>query len=86
MRANLIRVFDLPLVVLVIRTNNKRIQLIERQVNTLKMTKNNDKDKKQKDKLPLAVFICPKSNVGDTEDYKQVFTDIISDRIQEKYK
>ena len=86
MRANLIWVFDLALVVLVIRTNKKRIQLIERQVNTLKMKKKNDKDNKQKDKLPFAVFICPKSNVGDTQDYKQVFTDIISDRIQEKYK
>ena len=86
MRANLIWVFDLPLGVLVIRTNKKRIQLIERQVNTLKMTKKNDKDKKQKDELPFAVFICPKSNVGDTGEYKQVFTDIISDRIQEKYK
>ena len=50
------------------------------------MTKKNDKDKKRKDKLPFAVFICPKPNVGDTGDYKQVFTDIISDRIQEKYK
>ena len=50
------------------------------------MTKKNDKDEKQKEKLPFAVFICPKSNVGDTQDYKQVFTDIISDRIQEKYK
>ena len=86
MRANLIWVFDLPLVVLVIGTNKKRIQLIERQVNTLKMTKKNDKDKRRKDKLPFAVFICPKSNVGDPQDYKQVFTDIISDRIQEKYK
>lgn len=43
-------------------------------------------NKKAKDKLPFAVFICPKSNIGETEDYKQVFTDIISDRIQEKYK
>ena len=86
MRANLIWVFNLPLVVLVIRTNKKRIQLIERQVNTLKMTEKNNKDNKQKDKLPFAVFICPKSNVGDTGDYKQVFTDIISDRIKEKYK
>ena len=86
MRANLIWVFDLPLVVLVIRTNKKRIQLIERQVNTLKMAKKDDKDKKRKDKLPFAVFIRPKSNVGDTGDFKQVFTDIISDRIQEKYK
>ena len=40
--------------------------------------------KKKKDKLPFAVFICPKSNTGDTQDYKQVFTDIISDRIKEK--
>ena len=54
-------------------------------MNTLEETKN-WKAKKKKDKLPFAVFICPKSNVGDTEDYKQVFTDIISDRIKEKYK
>lgn len=61
---------------------------MEVEVNTLE--KQNKKDtnanKKAKDKLPFAVFICPKSNVGDTGDYKQVFTDIISDRIQEKYK
>lgn len=61
---------------------------MEVEVNTLE--KQNKKDtntnKKAKDKLPFAVFICPKSNVGDTQDYKQVFTDIISDRIQEKYK
>lgn len=43
-------------------------------------------NKKAKDKLPFAVFICPKSNICETEDYKQVFTDIISDRIQEKFK
>ena len=49
------------------------------------MTKKDDKDKKQKDKLPFAVFICPKSNIGDAQDYKQVFTDIISDRIKQKY-
>lgn len=57
-------------------------------MNTLE--KQNKKDtnanKKAKDKLPFAVFICPKSNVGEIEDYKQVFTDIISDRIQEKFK
>lgn len=57
-------------------------------MNTLE--KQNKKDtntnKKAKDKLPFAVFICPKSNIGETEDYKQVFTDIISDRIQEKFK
>jgi len=54
-------------------------------VNTLEKSKNNN-DKKKKEKLPFAVFICTKSNVGDTEDYKQVFTDIISDRIKEKYR
>ena len=60
---------------------------MEVEVNTLE--KQNKKDtnanKKAKDKLPFAVFICPKSNIGETEDYKQVFTDIISDRIKEKY-
>ena len=25
-------------------------------------------------------------NVGEIEDYKQIFTDIISDRIKQKYK
>ena len=45
-----------------------------------------NKNKKKKDKLPFAVFICPKSYVGELEDYKQVFTDIISDRIKQKYK
>ncbi len=48
--------------------------------------KDSNTNKKAKDKLPFAVFICPKSNIGETEDYKQVFTDIISDRIQEKFK
>ena len=54
------------------------------------LEKRNNKDtnmnKNTKDKLPFAVFICPKSNVGELDDYKQVFTDIISDRIQEKLK
>jgi hypothetical protein len=54
-------------------------------VNSLEKA-NNNKDKKKKDKLPFAVFICPKSNVGELEDYKQIFTNIISDRIKEKYK
>ena len=43
-------------------------------------------NKNTKDKLPFAVFICPTSNVGELDDYKQVFTDIISDRIKKKYK
>lgn len=54
------------------------------------LEKRNDKDtnmnKKAKYKLPFAVFICPRTNISDTQDYKQVFTDIISDRIKEKYK
>ncbi len=54
-------------------------------MNILEKVKDSE-TKKKKDKLPFAVFICPKSNVGDTEDYKQVFTDIISDRIKQKYK
>ena len=51
-------------------------------MNTLEKGKN----KNTKDKLPFAVFICPRTNIGELDDYKQVFTDIISDRIQEKYK
>ena len=54
-------------------------------MNILEKAKNNKK-KKKKNKLPFAVFICPKSNVGELEDYKQIFTDIISDRIKQKYK
>lgn len=53
-------------------------------MNILKKAKYN-KNKRNKDKLPFAVFICPKSNVDEIEDYKQVFTDIISDRIKQKY-
>ena len=47
---------------------------------------NDNKNKKRKDKLPFAVFICPKSDISELDDYKQVFTDIISDRIKQKYK
>ena len=45
-----------------------------------------DIKKKAKDKLPFAVFVRPKTQNGEIEDYKQIFTDIISDRIQEKFK
>ena len=54
-------------------------------MNILEKAKDN-KEKNKKDQLPFAVFICPKSSVGEVEDYKQIFTDIISDRIKEKYK
>ena len=57
-------------------------------MNTLENKNKKDRNinRKAKDKLPFAVFICPKSNVGELEDYKQVFTDIISDRIKQKYR
>ena len=41
---------------------------------------------REKYNLKGQIFICPKSNMGDTQDYKEVFTDMISDRIKEKYK
>ena len=54
-------------------------------MNILKKIENSE-TKKKEDELPFAVFICLKSNTGDTQDYKQIFTDIISDRIKEKYR
>lgn len=54
-------------------------------MNTLEETKNS-KAKKNKYKLPFAVFVCSKTRNEEIEDYKQIFTDIISDRIQEKYR
>ena len=54
-------------------------------MNILEEAKDN-KGQKKKYKLPFSVFICPKSNVSELEDYEQIFTDIISDRIKEKYK
>ena len=55
-------------------------------MNTLEKKTDKNIQKKEKDKLPFAVFIYPKSNANVAEDYKQVFTDIISERIQEKFK
>jgi len=50
----------------------------------------NEKEKlkvHKKNKLPFAVFITPTNKEGNSaDDYKKIFTDIISDRIQEKYK
>ena len=54
-------------------------------MNILEKAKDN-KDKRKKDKLPFAVFVCPKTQNEEIGDYKQVFTDIISDRIKQKYK
>lgn len=40
--------------------------------------------KNKKDKLPFAVFVMPTNSIDNKiEDYKQIFTDIISDRIKE---
>lgn len=43
--------------------------------------------KNKKDKLPFAVFVMPTNSIDNKiEDYKKIFTDIISDRINQKYK
>lgn len=42
-----------------------------------------EEKKKTKDKLPFAVFVASKSIDDTYEDYKQIFTDIISDKIKE---
>lgn len=52
------------------------------EVNILEKSKNLKKNKEQ---LPLAVFICPKLKIEELDDYKQIFTHIILDRIKEKY-
>lgn len=50
----------------------------------------NEKEKlkvHKKNKLPFAVFITHANKEGNSaDDYKKIFTDIISDRIQEKFK
>ena len=55
-------------------------------MNILEKSKENIDDKKKKDKLPFAVFIVPKKDDGEIQDYKQIFTDIISDRIKQEYR
>lgn len=43
--------------------------------------------KSKKDKLPFAIFISPVNKEQESmQDYKEIFTDIISDRIKQKYK
>ena len=55
----------------------------------MNILKNNHNKKETKDrlreKLPFAVFVLPKNADNKYEDYKQVFTDIISERIKEKF-
>lgn len=55
-------------------------------MNILEKSKKDKDGKKKKGKLPFAVFIVPKKDVGEIQDYKQIFTDIISDRIKQKYR
>ena len=55
-------------------------------MNILEKAKKDSGNKQTKDKLPFAVFVCPRTKDEKSEDYKQIFTDIISDRIQEKFK
>jgi len=43
-------------------------------------------DNKTKVKIPYAVFIPINQDDSEIKDYKQIFTDIISDRIKEKSK
>ena len=43
--------------------------------------------KSKKNKLPFAVFISPNNkSIHVVEDYREIFTDIISDRIKQKYQ
>ena len=43
--------------------------------------------KNKKDKLTFVVFVMPTNSIDKKiEDYKQIFTDIISDRINQKFK
>lgn len=43
--------------------------------------------KSKKNKLPFAVFINPNNkSIHVVEDYREIFTEIISDRIKQKYQ
>ena len=55
--------------------------LLNEEENKVKIHKN------KKDKLPFAVFISPNNkSINKMENYKEIFTDIISDRIKQKYQ
>ena len=44
-------------------------------------------EEENKVKIPFAVFISPNNKSTDVvDDYKEIFTDIISDRIKQEYK
>lgn len=55
--------------------------LLNEEENKVKIHKN------KKDKLPFAIFISPNNkSKNNMENYKEIFTDIISDRIKQKYQ
>lgn len=59
----------------------REVVLLNEEENKVKIHKN------KKDKLPFAVFISPNNKSTDVaDDYKEIFTDIISDRIKQEYK
>ncbi len=54
---------------------------LNEEIDKLKIHKN------KKDKLPFAVFISSVNKEQEkVQDYKEIFSDIISDRIKQKYK
>ena len=59
----------------------REVVLLNEEENKVKIHKN------KKDKLPFAVFIIfDNKNTDVAVDYKEIFTDIISDRIKQEYK
>ena len=59
----------------------REVVLLNEEENKVKIHKN------KKDKLPFAVFISPNNKSKNRmENYKEIFTDIISDRIKQKYQ
>ena len=59
----------------------REVVLLNEEENKVEIHKN------KKNKLPFAVFISPNNkSIYVVEDYREIFTDIISDRINQKYK
>ena len=62
-----------------IRIFLREVVHLDDKIDKFKIHKNN--------KLPFAVFIVPTNKENNKiENYKEVFTDIISDRIKQKYQ
>ena len=59
----------------------REVVLLNEEENKVEIHKN------RKDKLPFAIFISPNNkSKNKMENYKEIFTDIISDRIKQKYQ